>query len=79
LLVGALVGGGQAANALGDDPAASRSRIHVVQAGETLWSIAHDAAPADDPRPLIQAIEEANDLTAADLVPGLSLRVPSDA
>lgn len=71
--------GGQAARALGDDPAARRHVVHVVQPGETLWSIAQDAAPADDPRPLIQAIEQANGVTAAELVPGLSLRVPFDA
>jgi hypothetical protein len=79
LLVGVVLAGGQAARALGDDPVQPRSAVHVVEPGETLWSIAQEAAPADDPRPLIQAIEEANGVTAADLVPGLSLRVPFDA
>ena len=77
--MGALLAGSQAANALGDGSPAPRRALHVVRPGETLWSIAQDQAPGDDPRPLSQAIEEANGVTAADLVPGLSLRVPLDA
>lgn len=77
--MGALLAGGQAARALGDGPDAHRDVRHVVQPGETLWSIAQQVAPRQDPRPLIQAIEQANDLTAAELVPGLSLRVPLEA
>lgn len=71
--------GGQAAQALGDGPDGRRDVRHVVQPGETLWSIAQQVSPRQDPRPLIQAIEQANGVTAAELVPGLSLRVPLDA
>ena len=35
-------------------------RTHVVQAGESLWSIASELAPGRDPRPLVDALAERN-------------------
>jgi nucleoid-associated protein YgaU len=60
--------GGQAAASVGH---------YVVRPGDTLWAIARRAEPARDPRPLIQAIEAANDLEAGDLMPGRTLLIPS--
>jgi hypothetical protein len=49
---------------------------YVVEAGDTVWSIAEDLAPGADPRPLVDAIAEANG--GVDLVVGqrLVLDVP---
>ena len=33
---------------------------YVVQPGDTLWSIATDIAPDDDPRAVVDALREAN-------------------
>jgi nucleoid-associated protein YgaU len=49
---------------------------YVVKAGDTLWAIAEHQARGDDPRPLVDAIAEANDLDAAGIVPGQTLIVP---
>lgn len=51
-------------------------RSVVVEQGDTLWSIAVSLAPEDDPRALVDAIQEANRLPNADLVPGQILRLP---
>jgi Tfp pilus assembly protein FimV len=69
--------GGTVAGAvgLGDGPAPS-SRIHVVRAGETLWSIATDHDPTRDPREVVQAIAAANALDPAGLVPGQQIVLP---
>jgi nucleoid-associated protein YgaU len=50
---------------------------YVVRPGDTLWGIARRAEPGRDPRPLIQAIEAANDIGAGELVPGKALLIPS--
>lgn len=52
-------------------------RTYVVRGGDTLWSIAARLAPGRDPRPVIQAIEEANHVDAGGLVPGSRLVVPT--
>jgi nucleoid-associated protein YgaU len=48
----------------------------VVEAGDTLWSIAREAAPHEDVRAVVHAIEEANGLDGAVLVPGQVLQLP---
>ena len=48
----------------------------VVQPGDTLWSIASDLAPDEDPRGVVDALQDANDLDGAELVPGQVLLVP---
>lgn len=45
----------------------------VVQPGDTLWSIARNKAPDEDPRDVIGAIRELNDLSSADIFPGQTL------
>jgi nucleoid-associated protein YgaU len=50
---------------------------YVVRDGDTLWSIAERIAPAEDPRPLVDAISAANGVDAGALVPGRTLVIPS--
>jgi Tfp pilus assembly protein FimV len=40
--------------------AAGPERTYVVQPGDTLWSIAAAVAPDSDPRPVVDALREAN-------------------
>ena len=70
--------GGPVAEAfgLGDGPASPR-RVHVVRAGETLWSIATRYEPTRDPREVVDAIAGSNDLDPGALVPGQEIAVPS--
>ena len=48
----------------------------VVQPGDTLWSIAQDLAPQEDPRAVVDAIVDLNDLPDVGLVPGQLLELP---
>ncbi|SDX76252.1 LysM domain-containing protein [Modestobacter sp. DSM 44400] len=48
----------------------------VVQAGDTLWSIAREVAPEEDVRAVVDAIEDANDLGGTLLAPGQVLQLP---
>jgi nucleoid-associated protein YgaU len=61
--------GGSAAGAAGER--------YVVQRGDTLWSIAVGRAPGVDPRPVVQAIADANRVDAGSLVPGQVLVIPA--
>ena len=46
-------------------------------AGDTLWGIAIErTAPWEDPRPKVEAIREANDLSGYEIYPGMSLELP---
>jgi Tfp pilus assembly protein FimV len=55
---------GRAAAVLGGAPASAPGRrpplLHVVQPGETLWSIARSRQPHGDVRPLVGALVRAN-------------------
>ena len=51
-------------------------RTVVVQAGDSLWAIAHRAEPTADPRETIDAITAASGIQAGTLVPGQRLVVP---
>jgi len=41
-------------------PALQAGEVYVVQSGDTLWSIARRLAPDADPRPIVDALREAN-------------------
>ena len=49
----------------------------VVAPGETLWSIASDAAGSGDVRAMVDEIISANSLTVPDVAAGQVLRVPA--
>jgi nucleoid-associated protein YgaU len=48
----------------------------VVQAGDTLWSIASSLGGTGDVRALVDEIQRLNHLQGADLVPGQVLQLP---
>ena len=48
----------------------------VVQPGDTLWSIAQEVAPEEDPRAVVDAIVDLNGLEDVDLLPGAELQLP---
>lgn len=54
----------------------SRSSV-VVRPGDSLWDIAERVSPGTDPRPLVDAIAEANHVDPAVLAPGQTLVIPS--
>ncbi len=49
---------------------------YVVRPGDTLWSVAEQLAPGEDPRPLVDALARANAVPPGALVPGQVLVVP---
>lgn len=50
---------------------------YTVLPGDTLWEIAvSHAAPHEDPRPVVEAIREANDIPGTTIRPGMSLKLP---
>ena len=58
-----------------DTGAGPTPRVHRVQAGETLWSIAVERY-GGDPRAGVWKLQQANGLDGATIVPGQRLRVP---
>lgn len=64
--------GGSAGGSLSDAPATV-----VVGSGDTLWQIAQEIAPADNPAEVVRALQAANDLGRQPLRPGQVLRVPT--
>ncbi len=57
-------------------PAKRWEHVVVVQPGETVWSIAEEAAGGDDPRAWVDAIALRNHIDAGAVVPGQSLVIP---
>jgi hypothetical protein len=53
------------------------SSVHVVQPGETLWTIAREAQPTGDVRPLVQTL--AAQLGGRPLQPGQRIALPAIA
>jgi LysM domain len=69
--------GAQAANGGAAPAVAERGMTRVtVMPGQTLWSIAMRAAPASDPRVVVQRIVDDNALRSTAIQPGERLWVP---
>ncbi|MDR9396586.1 LysM peptidoglycan-binding domain-containing protein [Pontimonas sp.] len=51
--------------------------VYTVLAGESLWDIAEDIAPQQDPRVVIDRLLRANALDSASLQPGQQLIIPA--
>jgi nucleoid-associated protein YgaU len=77
LLAAVLLVGSPVARAFGGaDRGDTGSATHVVVAGDTLWSIAEGYAPGEDPRVVVHAISELNELDPGPLLPGRTLTLP---
>lgn len=50
-------------------------RTITIQAGDTLWKLAVDIAPNEDPRHTIAKIKNLNELNCSDLIIGQNLRL----
>jgi len=53
--------------------------VVIVQPGDTLWTLAQEAAPQLDPRAAILQIRQVNDLPDSSLMTGQRLVIPSFA
>ena len=75
LAINALLGGmpADAANLQG----ASGEVVVIVQPGDTLWTLAQQAAPQLDPRAAILEIRQANGMSGSNLMAGQRLVIPS--
>jgi len=60
----------------GEPSAPAAQQVVVVQAGDTLWSIARRVRPSDDPRAVVDEIATINGVQAGALIVGASLVVP---
>lgn len=79
LVVSAAAGvAGWSATANASTQAGSRPSYVQVRSGETLWQIAQEAAPDQDPRDVVTALMTANHLDSATLQPGARLLVPDN-
>ena len=57
-------------------PSGAQTRVVVVSAGDTLWSLAQEADPESDPRAAVERIVDLNDLQDSAVRPGQRLVVP---
>ena len=74
----AVISGGSAL-ASRDDGAPTGSFTTIsVGAGESLWSIAEEVAPAHDPRDVVDAIVRLNALDSATVWAGQNLAIPTE-
>lgn len=67
---------GQAATATNDQAKADFTYVTVL-AGQSLWQIAADVAPNEDPRDFIADVVSLNALTSAEVVPGQRIALPN--
>lgn len=76
LVLVALVVGINAGAASGSTSGGHLQKVTVV-GGETLWSLALQVAPKDDPRDVIANIMSVNQLASATIEPGEQLLIPA--
>ena len=61
----------------GTGRASSATQFVTVQPGQTLWQIAKQVAPGDDPRDTVDRIRSLNGLDTTTVLPGQRLVVPA--
>jgi Tfp pilus assembly protein FimV len=71
-----LSGGAALASRDAGAPAGTYAEV-TVMAGDSLWSIAEDIAPAADPRDVVSAIARLNALDGGTLATGQRLAIPA--
>lgn len=52
-------------------------RSVTVDAGQSLWALASELAPSEDPREVIAVLAQANQLDSVEVVPGQRILVPA--
>lgn len=77
-LVSAMIGGGAALAGREDGVPTGGFFTVTVDPGDSLWTIAQDVAPADDPRDVVAAISRLNALDGAVLKAGQRLAIPAE-
>jgi hypothetical protein len=76
IVIAALSGGAALASRDAGAPAGSYREI-TVMAGESLWTIAEDVAPAADPRDVVAEISRLNALDGGAVAAGQRLAIPT--
>ena len=65
---------GGSATASGD---AAETSYVTISGGESLWAVASEIAPDEDPREVIAQLRDLNRLSSSDVVPGQKLAIPA--
>ena len=78
VLFGAFSLGRSVSEAAPPSPPPARHLV-TVQQGDSLWSLAHEVAPDNDPREVVALIRDLNDLSTSGLTPGQELVLPAAA
>lgn len=76
LLAGGVLFGSTSTRATGEAGAPRDYQYLVVQPGQTLWGIAKDVAPNEDPRATIEAIRRLNALSDGGIEAGQRIALP---
>lgn len=76
LFAGGVLFGSTSTRATGEAGAPRDYQYLVVQPGQTLWGIAKDVAPQDDPRATIEAIRRLNALPHTGIEAGQRIALP---
>jgi len=73
----AIIGGGSALASREGGAGAEAFELVTVSAGDTLWSIAQEVAPDQDPRDVVYELKTLNNLSGGLLTPGQQISVPA--
>lgn len=74
----AIVGGGSALASRDAGAATGSFTTITVSSGDSLWTIAQEVAPYDDPRDVVDAIVRLNALESVTVQAGQSLAIPAE-
>ncbi|GGH46265.1 LysM peptidoglycan-binding domain-containing protein [Microbacterium album] len=72
----AIISGGTALASRDDGVPTGSFETVTVMAGESLWSIAEEMAPTEDPRDVVDAIIRLNQLPSASVAAGQRIAIP---